>query len=375
MIDTQAIVQQFGLTACIQCGKCTGGCPVSPKSALNPRALIYQMLLGESFEVVSRSELWDCTTCSTCGLRCPKGVKAVDLIINLREQWIESGKIPTTLRLPLTATLNQGNPLVLPREDRSLWADGLQVKNIAGGGESAEVAAFICCENAYDPRVQPVPRALVKVLRAAQVDVGTLGLDEQCCGSEIRRLGEAGLFEYLRDDNLDKIRSAGVKKMVTTSPHCFNVFKNEYTGADFAVEHYTQILARLVQERRLKFTGKFQATVTYQDPCFLGKQNGVYDEPRTILKSIPGVKLVEMDRSRERSQCCEGGGGRMWLEGTNNQVRLANDRIEQALETGATVLATACPFCFLTLSDAVLATEHENDLRVMDILQIAEAAI
>ena len=375
MIDTQAIVQQFGLTACIQCGKCTGGCPVSPKSALNPRALIYQMLLGESFEVVSRSELWDCTTCSTCGLRCPKGVKAVDLIINLREQWIESGKIPTTLRAPLTATLNQGNPLVLPREDRSLWADGLQVKNIAGGGESAEVAAFICCENAYDPRVQPVPRALVKVLRAAQVDVGTLGLDEQCCGSEIRRLGEAGLFEYLRDDNLDKIRSAGVKKMVTTSPHCFNVFKNEYTGADFAVEHYTQILARLVQERRLKFTGKFQATVTYQDPCFLGKQNGVYDEPRTILKSIPGVKLVEMDRSRERSQCCEGGGGRMWLEGTNNQVRLANDRIEQALETGATVLATACPFCFLTLSDAVLATEHENDLRVMDILQIAEAAI
>jgi heterodisulfide reductase subunit C len=150
MIDTQAIVQQYGLTACIQCGKCTGGCPVSPKSALNPRALIYQMLLGDDFELVSRSELWDCTTCSTCGLRCPKGVKAVDVIINLRGQWIESGKIPTTLRAPLTATLNQGNPLVLPREDRSLWADGLNVKNVA---EGAEVAAFVCCENAYDPRV------------------------------------------------------------------------------------------------------------------------------------------------------------------------------------------------------------------------------
>jgi Fe-S oxidoreductase len=375
MIDTEAIVQQFGLVACIQCGKCTAGCPISLKSALNPRALIYEMLLGESFDLVSRSELWDCTTCSTCGLRCPKGVKAVDLVINLREKWIESGKIPTTLRAPLTATLNQGNPLVLPREDRSLWTDGLEVKNIAGGEGGAEVAAFICCENAYDPRVQPVPRALVRVLRAAQVEVGTLGLDEQCCGSEIRRLGEAGLFEYLRDDNLDKFRGAGVKRMVTTSPHCFNVFKNEYGGTDFTVEHYTQMVAHLIEERQLKFRNKFQATVTYQDPCFLGKQNGVYDEPRTILKSIPGIKFVEMDRSRERSQCCEGGGGRMWLEGTNNQVRIANDRIQQALDTGANVLATACPFCFLTLSDAVLATGHENDIRVMDILQIAEAAI
>jgi Fe-S oxidoreductase len=375
MIDTEAIVQEFGLTACIQCGKCTAGCPISLKSALNPRALIYQMLLGESFELVSRGELWDCTTCSTCGLRCPKGVNAVDLIINLREKWIESGKIPSTLRGPLTATLNQGNPLVLPREDRSLWAEGLNVKNAAGGEGGAEVVAFICCENAYDPRVQPVPRALVKILRAARVDVGTLGLDEQCCGSEIRRLGEAGLFEYLRDDNLDKFHSAGVKRMVTTSPHCFNVFKNEYNGGDYAVEHYTQMVAHLIDDGKLKFANKFRATVTYQDPCFLGKQNGVYDEPRTILKSIPGLKFVEMDRSRERSQCCEGGGGRMWLEGTNNQVRIANDRIQQALDTGANVLATACPFCFLTLSDAVLATGHENDIRVMDILQIAEAAI
>lgn len=372
MIDTQAIVEQFGLTACIQCGKCTGGCPVSLKSSLNPRALIYQILLGEAFEPVTRAELWDCTTCSTCGLRCPKGVKAVDVIINLREKWIESGKIPATLRAPLTATLNQGNPLVLPREDRGLWAEGLEVKNIS---EGAEVAAFICCENAYDPRVQPAPRALVKLLRSANVDFGSLGPDEQCCGSEIRRLGEAGLFEYLRDDNLDKFRSAGVKRMVTTSPHCFNVLKNEYDSPDLTVEHYTQLLARLICDRKLAFSTKFSATVTYQDPCFLGKQNDIYEEPRSILKSIPGLKFVDMDRTRERSQCCEGGGGRMWLEGTNKHVRLANGRIEQALETRADVLATACPFCFLTLSDAVIATGHENDIRVMDILQIAEAAL
>ena len=372
MIDTEALVEQFGLTACIQCGKCTGGCPVSPKSALNPRALVYQMLRGEGFELVSREELWDCTTCSTCGLRCPKGVKAVDLIIGLRGQWIESGKIPTTLRAPLTATLNQGNPLVLPREDRSLWADGLNVKNVA---EGADVAMFVCCENAYDPRVQPMPRALVNLLRAAQVDFGTLGLEEQCCGSEIRRLGESGLYEYLRDDNLDKFRQAGIQKMVTTSPHCMNVFKNEYAGAGFTVEHYTQMLARLIAEGKIKFGKRMETVVTYQDPCFLGKQNGIYDEPRAVLKSIPGVKFVDMDRSRERSVCCEGGGGRMWLEGTNNKVRLANDRVAQALETGAKVLATACPFCFLTLSDAVIATGHENDLRVMDILQIANEAL
>lgn len=372
MIDTEAFVEQFGLAACIQCGKCTGGCPVSPKSALNPRALVYQMLRGEDFELVSREELWDCTTCYTCGLRCPKGVKAVDLIIGLRGQWIESGKIPTTLRAPLTATLNQGNPLVLPREDRSLWADGLNLKEMA---EGVDVAMFTCCENAYDPRVQPMPRALVNVFRAANVNFGTLGLEEQCCGSEIRRIGESGLFEYLRDDNLEKFHAAGVKKMVTTSPHCYNVYKNEYGDTGIAVEHYTQEVAHLIAGGKLKFSKKLDMTVTYQDPCFLGKQNGIYDEPRAILKAIPGVKFVDMDRSRERSMCCEGGGGRMWLEGTNKKVRLANDRVQQALETGANVLATACPFCFLTLSDAVIATGHENDIKVMDILQIANQAL
>jgi Fe-S oxidoreductase len=179
----------------------------------------------------------------------------------------------------------------------------------------------------------------------------------------------------LRDDNVEKFKTAGVRKIVTTSPHCYNVYKHEYGTVDFSVEHYTQQLARLIKDGQLKFSKKVEATVTYQDPCFLGKQNGIYDEPRAILKAIPGVKFVDMDRSRERSVCCEGGGGRMWLEGTNTKVRLANDRIDQALETGASVLATACPFCFLTLSDAVIATGHENDIRVMDILQIADAAL
>lgn len=372
MIDTQSLVQQFDLAACIQCGKCTGGCPIAMKSAMNPRALVYQILRGEDFELTSREDLWDCTTCSTCGLRCPKGVKAYELIIGLRGQWIESGKIPTTLRAPLTATLNQGNPLVLPREDRTLWADGLNLKEMV---EGIEYAMFTCCENAYDPRVQPMPKALVNLLRAANVDFGTLGLEEQCCGSETRRVGESGLFEYLRDDNIEKFKAVGVKKMVTTSPHCYNVFHNEYGKHEFKVEHYTQTVARLIADGKLRFSQKFEATVTYQDPCFLGKQNGIYDEPRAILKAVPGVKFVDMDRSRERSVCCEGGGGRMWLEGTNAKVRLANDRVQQALETGAKVLATACPFCFLTLSDAVIATGNEEKIKVMDILQIAQAAI
>ncbi len=371
MIDIQSLVEQLELAACIQCGKCTGGCPIAVKSTMNPRALVYQFLRGEDFELTAREDLWDCTTCSTCGLRCPKGVKPYELIIALRGQWIESGKIPTTLRAPLTATLNQGNPLVLPREDRSLWADGLDLKEMA---EGVEYTMFTCCENAYDPRVQPVPKALVNILRAANVDFGTLGLEEQCCGSEIRRLGESGLFEYLRDDNIEKFRAAGVKKMVTTSPHCYNVYKNEYGKTEFTVEHYTQVVARLIAEGRLKFSHRVEATVTYQDPCFLGKQNGVYDEPRAILKAIPGVKFVDMDRSRERSVCCEGGGGRMWMEGTS-KVRIANDRVLQALETGANILATACPFCFLTLSDAVIATGNEEKIKVMDILQIAQAAL
>jgi Fe-S oxidoreductase len=163
--------------------------------------------------------------------------------------------------------------------------------------------------------------------------------------------------------------------MFTTSPHCFNAFKNEYPKNGWQVQHYTQVLAGLIESGALKFSGRVERRVTYHDPCYLGKHNGVFDEPRAVLQGIPGVKLVEMDRSREKSLCCEGGGGRMWLEGTNPGTRLAQLRVKEALETGAEILATACPFCLLTLDEAVKHVQAEDRLKVLDIAEIAALAL
>ena len=188
-------------------------------------------------------------------------------------------------------------------------------------------------------------------------------------------MGEEGLFEMLVEENGELIRSVGADRLVTTSPHCFNTFKNEYGFDDIEVLHYTQLVAKLIEQGRLKFTKEVRAKVTYHDPCFLGKQNGVFDEPRAIIEAIPGVKLVEMDRNRERSLCCEGGGGRMWVEGTNQEERLAFQRVHEAADTGAEILAVACPFCLLTLEDAVKVQGLDDKLKVMDIMEIVSMAL
>ncbi len=194
-------------------------------------------------------------------------------------------------------------------------------------------------------------------------------------------MGEAGLFEMIVEDTTELYKSLGVSKMFTTSPHCFNAYKNDYPAVagekshPVQVQHYTQVLAGLLERGELKFSGSLEQTITYHDPCYLGKHNGVFDEPRKVLSSIPGVNLVEMDRSREKSLCCEGGGGRMWLEGTNPGTRLAQQRIQEALDTGAQVLATACPFCLATLDEAVKHLNADDKLRVMDIAELAAQAL
>jgi Fe-S oxidoreductase len=379
-IESRQFAKERGLFACIQCGKCTGGCPMAMKTKLNPRALIYRVLIaGNGFNLEGREELWDCTTCSTCYSRCPKQVNPMEAIVAMRSAIVEKGRIHPNVKTALESTFRQGNPLKMPRSDRGLWAKDLQVKAFAEAG--AEYLYYVGCTPSYDPRGQKVARALVRVLQSAGIDFGILGNDENCCASEVRRLGEAGLFEAMVEENTEMFKELGVKKMFTISPHCFNVFKNDYrsieVGSKFGaqVQHYTQVLAGLVKDGKLKFNGAFEKKVTYHDPCYLGKHNGIFDEPRDVLASIPGVELIEMDRSREKSLCCEGGGGRMFLEGTNPSIRLAQLRVKEALETGAEVLATACPFCLLTLDEAVKHLNVEDKLRVLDIAEIAMQAL
>jgi Fe-S oxidoreductase len=372
-IQSQQFSKEHDLFACIQCGKCTGGCPIAIKTSLNPRSLIYQLMLsGNGFDIEGLPELWDCTTCATCSSRCPKQVNPMEIIISLRSAFVEGGRIHPNMKTALESTFRQGNPLTMAREDRGAWAADLTVEPFS---EKTEYLYFVGCTPSYDPQAQKSARALVNLLQQGKVSFGILRAQESCCGSEVRRLGELGLFEMIVEENMELYHQLGVSKILTSSPHCFNTFKNDYSPNGFQLQHYTQVLADLLNSGRLIFSGRFEKTVTYQDPCYLGKHNGVFDEPRLVLKNIPGLKLVEMDRSREKSLCCEGGGGRMWLEGTNPETRLARMRIQEAIETGAEILATACPFCLLTLDEAVQHLNVQDQIRVMDIAEIAAQAL
>ncbi|HET90053.1 MAG TPA: (Fe-S)-binding protein [Chloroflexi bacterium] len=371
-LKTQAMTEQLELYGCIQCGKCTGGCPVARKTTLNIRSLIYYMLVEPELKVDAHEELWDCTSCFTCVERCPKDVRPAELIIALRGQLVEGGRIPETIGAALMGTFRQGNPAGMAREDRSAWTDSREVKAAQDG---CDLLYYIGCTPSYDIRAQPITRALARAFTVAGLDFGTLGIEESCCGNEIRRMGEEGLFEMLVEENGEMIRAVGASRMVTVSPHCFNTFKNEYGLDGIDVLHYTQLVAALIEQGKLELANEVNKRVTYHDPCFLGKQNRVYDEPRAILQAIPGVELIEMDRNRERSLCCEGGGGRMWAEGTNLEERLAFQRVQEAADTGAEILAVACPFCLLTLEDAVKVRGLEEQLRVMDIMELVNLSL
>ena len=371
----QSIANKYDLYVCIQCGKCTRGCPVTLRSALNIRRLVREATLHYNTETIyEHRELWDCTTCSTCTIRCPRGIKPHELIMAMRAALIEEGRVPVTIRDALEGVFKHGNPWGRNRIKRAEWADGLGIKNITQGDE-AEVLYFVCCAASYDPRVQEVAKAIAKTLSVAGVDFGILGNEENCCGSEVRRMGEEGLFEMLVENNLKLFHDYDISKIVTTSPHCYNIFKNEYQDNQLEVEHYSQYLARLISEGNLTFSGEINKVVTYQDPCFLGKQNGIYDEPRSVIKAIPGITFVELDRSRERSLCCEGGGGRMWVEASDSGERLAEIRIREAVDIGAEILATACPFCLLNLEDAAKTTGYEEKIQIRDIAELVLMAI
>ena len=369
------IAERLDLYTCIQCGKCTGGCPVSIKSPLNIRRVIRESVVREDLHIFfNRLEIWDCTTCSTCAIRCPRGLRPVDAIIGLREMMVEEGRIEKTIIDALDGAYKYGNPWGRAKNKRAEWAQGLEIPN-ALEMEPGQVLYFVCCAASYDPRVQVVAKSLVTVLKAAEVPFGILGNKEVCCGSEIRRMGEVGLFEMLMEENLKNFTKVAPKTIVTTSPHCMNAIKNEYEGLGCDVLHYSQFVWGLIQEGKLTFHTDVPMKVTYHDPCYLGKQNGVFDEPRGIIQRIPGIELIEFGRNRENSLCCEGGGGRMWMEGTNQGKRLSEIRVEDAVAMGVQAIITACPFCLLTLEDAVKTTGNEETIRIIDLMELASMGL
>lgn len=373
--DGAELFTRFELGACLQCGRCAGGCPVSIRSPLNSRALIYKAVIGgEDEEILSREEVWDCTGCRTCSDRCPRGLDPGGVIRAVRTRKIEGGRIPKTLMDALESAMKHGNPWGRSRMRRTAWTDGVEVRSLENGDES-ENLWFVGCTPSYDPRCQEVAKSLAMVFAAANYDYAILGNEETCCGSEFLRLGETGLFEELSETNKENFKELGIKEIVTTSPHCMNTFLKDYAELGVNALHYTQPLAALAASGAFNWKTELNLKAVYHDPCYLGKQNGVYDEPRASLKALPGLELLEFDRSRERSLCCEGGGGRMWLEGEGTGERNAQTRVKDAYALGAEVIATACPFCLMTLTDAAKTTGLEEKIRVLDISELYRMAL
>lgn len=368
-VEGAVLCKELALFECIQCGRCTGGCPVSLRSALNPRKLVYEALLNTRFVPVEKAEIWECTTCATCAERCPKNIRPVDVILALRSDIIESGRVKPAVRDALESTFMHGNPWGRAREKRIEWIGDAKVPILEEGSET-DLLYYVGCAASYDPRIQNLAKGMIKILQGAGIKYAILGNAESCCANEMNELGEKGLFEMAQEKNLETLAKYQFPLMMTTSPHCYHAFLNDYPQQKFEVLHYTQLFSRLIREEKLVFTGELPKKVTYHDPCFLGKRNKVFDEPRHVLQSLPGIDYLEMDRSRERSLCCEGGGGRMWMESESTEERLAEIRVKDAVAMGAEIIAVSCPFCLLTLEDAVKTSGNEGKIEIRDIVEL-----
>jgi Fe-S oxidoreductase/nitrate reductase gamma subunit len=388
------------LDACTECGRCQENCPAFlTGKPLNPKALILDLqhhlheqgplltlmkLKGEvpteqPFEsalvgpVVDPEALWACTTCRACMEACPVNIEHVPKIVEMRRhQVMLQGEFPSELNQTFKNLERQGNPWGLGAHTRGKWAEELGVPTVAENPE-AEYLFWPGCTGAFDQRGQKIARAIVQLLNAAGVSFAILGKEEKCTGELARRVGNEMIFQQLAMENIETLKAYEVKKIITHCPHCANTFMNDYKQMGFEVEvlHHTQLLATLVRDGRLKPTAPIEETVTYHDSCYLGRYNQIYTPPRELLASIPGLKLQEMERHAETGMCCGAGGGRMWLE-EHTGKRVNVERTEQAKATGATTVATNCPFCMTMLSDgaAALATDTEEQLRVLDLAEM-----
>lgn len=361
------------LKLCYQCGTCTAVCPWNRVRSFMVRRIMHQGQLGlVDFE---DEDVWLCATCNNCVKRCPRGVEIIDVMRALRRAVTELGiaKVPDSLRITLKNIAAVGNPLGEPEDKRAGWGKDLDLKTHTPG---TEVLYLPCCIPEYDAAAQGVARAAVTVLKKVGVDFGTLGNSLSCCGESVRKAGDEAVFNRLAEGNIAAFKEAGVKKIVTTSPHCYHTLKNEYPklGGEFEVIHMVEYLDRLIKEGRLKFTKELSLKVTYHDPCYLGRHNDIYDAPREVLRSLPGVTLVEMADARESSLCCGGGGGRIWME-TKREERFSDLRLAQAEATGAGVLAIACPYCLLNFQDSILTQHKEETIKVKDITELVAEAL
>jgi len=381
--------------SCTECGRCEAACPAyATGKPLNPKQinedmrdammpslpfLIGRKSLAEGQELpvlpgqtIATDVLWSCTTCRACEQACPLFIEFVDRIVGMRRKLVlEDSSFPEELKASYRNLEKAGNPWGQSAEARGDWAEGLDIPLMAEGKREVEYLLWVGCAGAYDERGKKVARATAKILKEAGVTFAILGKEETCTGDPARRTGNEYLYQMLAAQNVETLNRYGVKKIVAQCPHCFNTLLNEYPqlGGHYEVIHHSEVIARLIADGRIAMSAPVGGeTVTFHDSCYLGRHNGVYDAPRQALSSA-GLTILEMPRSRENGFCCGAGGGRMWMEeslGTKVNI----NRVDEAAETGAGLVASACPFCMTMLADGVNETGRAETIVVQDVAQI-----
>jgi Fe-S oxidoreductase len=402
-IDKLTWKQNLDLYACVVCGNCQELCPayVTGKP-LNPKKVIQDLkkqLLKAGPELVKakakgavapdtvnvtlagkvilEDEIWACTTCGACDTVCPVWVQHVDKIVDLRRNLVlEQSVLPETAAGALQSIEKRGHPWRGTTLNRTDWTKGLDIKTLAEEPK-VDILYWVGCTEALEERSVKVAQSFAKLMKQAGLNFGILGAEESCCGDPARRLGNEYLYQMQAQSNIELLKGYGVKKIVTGCPHCYNTLKNEYPqfGGNFDVMHHTELIAGLLKDGKIKVARGNADIITYHDSCYLGRYNEIYQSPRQILKSLPDVKLVEMEKNKKRGFCCGGGGGRLWLEERIGQ-RISENRIDQVMATKAQTVATACPYCLQMFNDAIKAKQTEETLKVKDIAElIAESML
>ncbi len=358
---------------CYQCAQCVPVCPVDIVGDYGPRKMVRKVETG--MDLLQSPDLWQCTTCMNCLRVCPKEVNMIEIMPAVREQAVLEGNVPAELQDVFEKTFEYGNPMGESPRKRAEWIQdaGVDVPILKELGRAVDVLWFVECYPAYHPRGKDASRALARIFTALDVDFGILGTEEKCTCDSQRLAGEKGLFEELAEENIKTLKKYKHEKLLVTDPHALNAFRHEYPklGGEFDVVHYTTYLAPLMDKLDLKKS--LDIKVTFHDPCYLGRHNGEFEAPRTMLEALPGLELIEMDRCKLNSYCCGGGGGGMWLDGFMSDhvdERLSEKRVREAVETGAEVLAICCPYEVSRFEDAVKSTGNEGKLLVRDIAEL-----
>jgi Fe-S oxidoreductase/nitrate reductase gamma subunit len=389
--------QLLDLDACTMCGRCTSVCPakatgkmLDPReivlksgavmAASAPHAVVSPPLSGyvtvnsnSLFELITPEEIWACTSCKACDEICPVNIEILDKIFDMRRYLsLMESNFPAELGTAYRGMENQGNPWGMNQGERGDWAKGMDDVTIADPSKplTTEYLYWVGCAGSFDDKNKKVTQAMAKLLRRAGIDVAILGPSENCTGDSARRSGNEYLFQMLAMPNIEMLDGMGVKKIITQCPHCFNTLKNEYPqlGGNYEVIHHSQLLEDLIASKQLDVSrATLEERVTYHDSCYLGRHNDVYLAPRKVIGSLKGVQIVEMPRNGTKGMCCGAGGARMWMEETEGE-KINDVRAREAIATGATRVATACPFCYIMLDDGVKANGKEEDqVKVADI--------